>query len=249
MDTYSENKANNLQKKSSFRQDGSYRIFHITNKNKEESDDENNLSTKNEQLVNKENHIKPRYQKRSLKTSSRNGSERWKRKSTKNKRLLFLSKASCESTSNDAINSSISDQLMNNSFQSIIPNDAGSKQFLTIDIEDDKQNNIGDSSQTDTLIEAIDETIAHDDATLNNLLARANVLEVTVKQQDFNRVRPISQTRFNQRRKRCLVAFISVLIAFIIFLIIIVFVVVMTLKHKAHMNRISKPSSIYSSYR
>ncbi|CAF2575806.1 unnamed protein product [Rotaria sp. Silwood2] len=200
MDTNSENKANILRKKPSIRQDGSYRIFHITKKNKDESDDEDNLHTKNEQIINKENHIKTKYQKRSLKASNRHGS-----------------------------------------------NDAASKQLLTDNIQHDKQNNIGESSQTDTLIEAIDETMVHNDATLDNLLARADKLEVTVKQQDFNKIQPISQTRFHRRRKSCIIAFSTVLIAFIIFIIILISVVVMTLKHKANISRTSKSSSIYNS--
>ncbi|CAF1081734.1 unnamed protein product [Rotaria sordida] len=234
MDTNSENKPNILRKKPSFRQDGSYRIFHITKKNKDESDDEDNLHTNNEQIINTENHIKTRYQKRSLKTSNRNGTERWKRKSTKNKRLLFLSKASCESTSNEVMDSSLSNQLINNSVQSIISGDIASKQFVTNNQQSDKQNDIDELSQSDTLIEAVNEHVAHDDAALDNLLARADKLEITVKQQDFNKIQPMSLSYIHRRRKRCIIGFSTVLVAFIIIIIIIISAVVLTLKHRAH---------------
>ncbi len=66
-------KSNSLQKKSSFRRDGSYRIFHITKKQKEESDDDDNVYIKTQQMIEKANDIKPKSQKKSFKISNRNG--------------------------------------------------------------------------------------------------------------------------------------------------------------------------------
>ncbi len=47
--------------------------------------------------------------------------------------------------------------------------------------KNNKQNNRSESSELDALAIAIDDTIIHDHATLNDLLARANKLEITVK--------------------------------------------------------------------
>ncbi len=67
-------KSSSLRKKSSFRRDGSYRIFHITKKQKEESDDDDdNFYNKTEQIIDKEKDFKPKYQKKSFKKSNRNG--------------------------------------------------------------------------------------------------------------------------------------------------------------------------------
>ncbi len=46
-----------------------------------------------------------------------------------------------------------------------------------------KQINNGESSESDDLVEPIDQIITHDDQTLNDLLARADQLETTVKKQ------------------------------------------------------------------
>jgi hypothetical protein len=50
-------------------------------------------------------------------------------------------------------------------------------------LKKNKQINIGESSESDALVEPIDQTITHDDQTLNDLLARADQLETTVKKQ------------------------------------------------------------------
>ncbi len=58
-------------------------------------------------------------------------------------------------------------------------NDAQSSQL----IKKTKQTNIDESSESDALVEVVDQTIHHDDVTLNDLLARADKLETTVKKQ------------------------------------------------------------------
>lgn len=58
-------------------------------------------------------------------------------------------------------------------------NDVPSSQLL----KKTKQINIDESSESDALVEPIDQTINHDDQTLNDLLARADQLETTVKKQ------------------------------------------------------------------
>ncbi|CAF3640232.1 unnamed protein product [Adineta steineri] len=58
-----ENKPNIIRKKSSFLRDGSYRIFHITKKSKDNNDNQNNID-----LI-----IDNKIQRKSLKISNRNG--------------------------------------------------------------------------------------------------------------------------------------------------------------------------------
>ncbi len=63
-------------------------------------------------------------------------------------------------------------------------NDAASSQLLKKDTKRyDIEKQIDESFESDALVEAIDGTIDHNDLTLNNLLARADQLEITVKQQ------------------------------------------------------------------
>ena len=46
-----------------------------------------------------------------------------------------------------------------------------------------KQSNFNESSESDVLLEAINETVQDNDNTLDDLLARADQLETTVKKQ------------------------------------------------------------------
>ena len=107
--------------KSSIQVDDSYRIFRITKKQNDDSDDENIDGHHHMYILHKENNITSKPQRKSIKNSDRHGfvclndcsidkeyfcwmffKDGWKRKSTKNKRLLFLHKTSCDSTSNEA---------------------------------------------------------------------------------------------------------------------------------------------------
>ncbi|CAF1414987.1 unnamed protein product [Rotaria magnacalcarata] len=246
-DTTCKCKPNILQKKSSIRQNTSYRVFHVTKKAKDESDDEYDLCTQNKYMADKENYRKIRYQKRSFKSSTRNGSERWKRKSARNKQLFVISKTSSESTSSNMKDSVLRDQLTNNASQlSILVNsDPTSKEYQ-------KENYIGESSSSDVLIDPIDETISNNDATLDDLLARADKLETTVKLQDFNKIQPQVQAQAQvilyRRRKRCVIAVGTVLTILTIIIIIIV-AVALTIRYKAKTDQISKSSRIQNSYR
>ncbi len=58
-------------------------------------------------------------------------------------------------------------------------NDVPSNQLL----KQTKQANNSESSESDALVEAINQTITHDDQTLDDLLTRADQLETTVKKQ------------------------------------------------------------------
>ncbi|CAM2696248.1 unnamed protein product [Rotaria socialis] len=234
------------EKKSSIRQNTSYRIIHVTKKTKDESDDECDLCTQNKYMADKENYRKIRYQKRSFKLSTRNGSERWKRKSTKDKQLLVISKTSSESTSTNMKDSVLRDRLTNNTSQLSILSDPTSKEYQ-------KENYIGESSSSDVLIDPIDETISNNDATLDDLLARADKLETTVKLQDFNKIQPQVQAQAQvilyRRRKRRVIAVGTVLTTLIIIIIIIIVAVVLTIRYKAKTDQISKSSRIQNSYK
>ena len=62
-------------------------------------------------------------------------------------------------------------------------NDAAEKRLLKKNKRHNEQEADTKSSESEALVEAVDQTIAHDDATLNDLLARADKLETTVKTQ------------------------------------------------------------------
>ncbi|CAF1159432.1 unnamed protein product [Adineta steineri] len=76
-----ENKPNIIRKKSSFLRDGSYRIFHITKKSKDNNDNQNNID-----LI-----IDNKIQRKSLKISNRNGL----------KQFFLFHKTSCDSSSTE----------------------------------------------------------------------------------------------------------------------------------------------------
>ncbi len=124
-----------------------------------------------------------------------------------------------------------------------------------------KQDIIDESSESDALVEAIDKTVNHDEAALNDLLARADKLETTVKTpvrsidilltindsfffQDFNKVQPIARTNLRRKRKHFIIACGATLIILTIIIAIIIFVLIMTLRYKAHMDQLPKSSSI-----
>ncbi|UJR28987.1 hypothetical protein I4U23_010205 [Adineta vaga] len=235
------------RKKSSTRLDDSYRIFHITRKQEEESDDDdddgkNTNGHRHMHIINEDEHKTSKPQRKSVKGSDRHGFDGWKRKSTKNKRLLFLHKTSCESTSNEAKTPPSPIQITNDISPSIISNDAASIQLLKKDKKqtNEQQRHDGQSFESDGLSEPIDET-------LNNLLARADQLETTVKQQDFNKIQRVS--RINIQRKRCLIICSTILIAITITIAIIIIVIIMMLKHRTYNDRVVKPSLIYDTFR
>ena len=62
---------NSVRKRSSIREDGLYRIFHITRKLKDESDDDENLSNEHVHITDKENHSKHNDQQTCSETNNR----------------------------------------------------------------------------------------------------------------------------------------------------------------------------------
>ncbi|CAF0720148.1 unnamed protein product [Adineta steineri] len=234
INTNMEFKSNVLRKKPSFRLDGSYRIFHITKRQKEESDDDDDHHH-NTHTISKERDIKTRHHKKSFRLSDRHGFEGWKRKSTKNKRLLFLHKTSCESTSNEAKTPPSPRRLTNDLSQSIISNNAASNQLLK------QEKNTGESLfESDVLVEDIHETIDHDNVTLNNLLARADQLETSVKKQEFNKIHRIPRTSIQRKRKRFIIICSTILIILTIVVTIILFTLIIVLRYKTYKNQVSK---------
>ncbi len=125
-------------------------------------------------------------------------------------------------------------------------------------LNQNKQTNFNESLESDVLVEAIDETV-----TLNDLLARANQLETTVKQQvsfksersrkwiiifflqEFNKIQPLSRTNTHQRRKRFIIACTAILIILTIVITIVIVIVIRTLRHKKNTNYLPRSPSIY----
>ncbi|CAF0938535.1 unnamed protein product [Adineta ricciae] len=241
--TNTETKSNILQTKSSIQADDSYRIFRITKKQNDDSDDENIDGHHHMYILYNENSITSKPQRKSIKNSDRHGFDGWKRKSTKNKRLLFLHKTSCDSTSNEAKIPSSPSQITTDLSPSINSNDAS---LSLLSKKDEKQitdlHGTGQSFESDVLGTNLD---GPNDAALNNLLVRADQLETTVKKQDFNKIQRVSRTSIQQKRKRCLIACSTISIALMVIIAVIVVGMVMILKHRTPTDQVKKPSSIY----